>query len=222
MYFLDESKSLIKVALFLYSSIFFTTSIGSITAYVMGIYVRLVSMSKFLELKKIRKLSSQNCVHVKGVEDKNSSEVIGILTTIYQQLIDICDDVNLVYGFQTMLGFGLIFFYTLFTNLTAYTDFWNDGRLSPVTINAISFSVYFNISIASVLFTCSLLDSEVISKFAHKNSLSLTNGSLTDKKHRKAFLWHDEGDERSLNTINTSVVHLANKNTRPQDNLRPF
>lgn len=171
MFFIDESRSYIKMFLFFYSNIYFTTSVGSITSVVSGIYIRLLSISEFLTLKLNSKNTKHKFINVQEVDKTSDSKVIEILAEIYQDLVEICDEVNICYGFQTMLGFGLIFFSTLFTNFTAYIDIVNDGHLSSVTIYTMTFSVYFNFFLVSVILVCSLLEFEVCPQ---RNSRNLT------------------------------------------------
>lgn len=157
---MDRSSSLIKIFLFLYSSFYFTATVGTITSYILGTYIRLLPIGIILK-SKLKRGRNMKFIVVHEINNQNDSEVIATLAEVYHMLIDVCDDINHCYGFQTMLGFGLIFLNTLFTSFTAYTDVVNDGNLSPSTIVSIAFSAYYNFFIASVLFSCSLLEKEV-------------------------------------------------------------
>lgn len=154
-YFMD--KSLLKVPLVLYASLYFTLSVGMGASYSYGIFKRLESVNEVL----LTKLNKPGVVHVKTTNQTKEMETFAGLSQVYSILMDICDDVNLCFGFQMMLGFGIVFFYSLFTTFTGYTDFITEGTLSPTTISSIAFCVFFNFFLTLVIFTCSMLDVEV-------------------------------------------------------------
>jgi 7tm Chemosensory receptor len=154
-YFMD--KSLLRVPLVLYASLYFTLSVGSAASYNYGVYKRLESVNEVL----LTKLNQPGIIHVKTTNQTEETEVFVGLSQIYSILMNVCDDINLCFGFQMMLGFGIVFFYTLFTTFTAYTDFVSEGTLSSTTISSIAFCIFFNVFLTLVIFTCNILDKEV-------------------------------------------------------------
>jgi 7tm Chemosensory receptor len=159
-YFMEGN--LLKVPLLLYAGVYFTLSLGSATAYILAVYYRLECINEVLHIKLDQ---STTLITVKSVNQSEHDDTFVGLSQIYSALIDICDDINLSYGFQTMLGFGIIYFYTLLTTFTAYTDIVNERHLTPITISSIAFCIYYNFFLASVIFTCSMLDKEVRESF---------------------------------------------------------
>lgn len=156
MYIIDGS--LFKIPLYIYSSFYFTVTVGSITIYTWGVYIRLESVSRLLA-QTMKRSKTDGVIHVKTSED--DTKVIATLSEIYQDLIEICDDINICYGLTLMLGFGLIYFFSLFTSFTVYTDFLNVGSFTNVSVSSLGFCIYYNIVLASVILTCFLLGSEV-------------------------------------------------------------
>lgn len=161
MYFFE--RSILKVPLFIYSSLYFCLSVGSITVYIMGVYLRINSIADFLKLRLLLKslLFRGNMLVIKSKDQQDDVEVISTLMDIYNDILDTCDEINICFGFQLMIAFGIIFFYTLFTTFTAYTDLINDGCLTPSTICSTIFCIYFNLALASIIFYCILMESSV-------------------------------------------------------------
>lgn len=147
------SGSAIRVFLFSYSAVYFVMSVSVVASANAGLVLRLnsiVDIIKFeMEQEKLRN-------KIKFLEDEKASRAkVGSISEIYQKILDICDSRNRCYGAQLMLDFGFMFFYTLFTCFTAYTDFINDHKLADGTIVSSIFCVYYNAFLATVIFTCS-------------------------------------------------------------------
>lgn len=153
--------SLLKVPLYGYASLYFALSVGSVTAYITGVGVRLESINKVLKIG-LKTKASQKLLFIEAFETHKKVEIYGTLAEIYSDLMDVCDEINMCFGFQLMISFGLIFFYTLFMSFSAYTDLISGGRLTPVSISSILFCVYFNIILSSVIFICNTIEVEVI------------------------------------------------------------
>lgn len=152
--------SIIRVPLYFYASLYFSLSVGSVTVYVVGIYFRLVSMRNVLKLK-LNNFSYGRILFIDAFHRHEDVDVYGTLADIYSDLIEICDEINSCFGFQLMLSFGLVFFYSLFTSFSIYTDFVDEGRLSANTISSALFCAYFNFFLTVVILTCNLTEREV-------------------------------------------------------------
>lgn len=161
MYLLDGS--VLKIPLYIHTSCYFTLIISSVTAYTRAIFFRLETVTHILA-RIMNRSKADDVVLVKALEGKDEAEIIAALSGIYQDVIEICDDINICHGLKLMLGFGLVYFYTLFTSFTVYTDFVNVGSLTDVSLSALGFCIYYNIVLASVIFSCIELNSEVIAK----------------------------------------------------------
>lgn len=154
-YFVDSS-SLLKIPLFFYASLYLSLCIGSATVYTINVYVRLETLIEVLKTE----VKGKNVVQIKKQEISTENK-IKTSASIYCDLLDNCDAANTCFGFQMMLSFGLIFFYTLFTTFTAYTDVLNVKTLTPVTLTAGAFCLYYNALMAIVIYTCTTVGQKV-------------------------------------------------------------
>ena len=144
------TKSSLKVSLVLYSGLYFVLSVGSNSAYISGVFHHMKKTNEVMKVKLIEKSIN------------NEKDFIQLLE-IYSDLMNICDSINLTFGFPTMLGFGVVFFYSIFVAFTAYMDIVGDGKLSLITISSLGFSVYYLIFLAVVVFVSSKLNDVVSS-----------------------------------------------------------
>lgn len=160
-------KNPLKVFLYIYSSLYFTISVGTVSGSIAGAYFRLKSITEILNLKFMHKSSGKYSTStIRGVlnGDFDSADVIRALTEAYYKSIDICDEINVVFCIHMMLGFGIIFFNSLFTGFTAYKDIATGGSLSGSSVPSIVFGVYYNIVLSAIIFSCTILESEVTTK----------------------------------------------------------
>ena len=148
-YYMD--RSLLKAPLVLYAALYFTFCIGSVSAYTLAIFYRLQSINEVLQRKYLQSKAGKTIGKIRD------EKVFMVSMKVYSSLMDVCDDVNLCYGFSTMLGFGTVFFYTIFTSFTAYMDIIGSKKLLPATISSVSFCIYYNIYLSLVIFSCMVL-----------------------------------------------------------------
>lgn len=175
-----------KIPLYIYSSFYFSFSIGLVTNYILRMHARLSCISQVL--KSIFKRSDgKKIVHVEALSRNNDSKVIANLAEIYQDLIESCDEINICYGFPLMLGFGLIFFLTLFTSFTVYTDFLDGGFLTG-SYSTLGFCIYYNLILISLIVTCNRLDIGVRFHFDLSNKLFLAFDRLLKIRQVKNIL----------------------------------
>jgi hypothetical protein len=152
-YFMD--RNLLRCILVLYAGQYFIFSVGSISGFSIATYFRLKTVSKILQLKVQQSKIVQ-------VEDKAQDEkLFTVLMKSYSTVMNVCNGINLCYSFPTMLGFGVVFFFTIFTTFTAYTDVVSEKRLSVSTISSIVFCVYYNLFLVVVIGSCMILKREV-------------------------------------------------------------
>lgn len=155
-YFLNGS--LVTVLFYVYASLFYMSVNGRTSGTNAAIRDRIQTMVYFVTFKAEQELSFGN----RSLEDRKADlRVIAKLSEIYQKIADGCDERNRCQGFQLMLGFGMIFFYTLFTFFTAYVDIIREGQLSNPTISSVIFCLFFNFFVATVILTCSMTNSVV-------------------------------------------------------------
>lgn len=155
MYYFD--RSLLKIPMYLYGGIYFTLGVGSVSVYTLAIKYRLDSLTVVLK----RFLKPKGNVKFIQVLKMNDVDVISALADIYNDLMDMCDEINVCFGYQLMISFGLVFFYTLFTTFSAYTDLVNEGFLAPTTISSACFCIYCNFFLSLVIMTCSMVENLV-------------------------------------------------------------
>lgn len=156
-YFL--TGSFITILFYVYASLFYMSVNGRTSGTNAAIRDRIQTMVDFVKLKADQELNFSK----KSSEDRKTDlRVIAKLSEIYQKNADGCDERNSCQGFQLMLGFGMIFFYTLFTFFTAYIDIVRDGKLGNATISSVIFCLFFNFFVATVILTCSMTNRVVI------------------------------------------------------------
>jgi 7tm Chemosensory receptor len=156
VYYLD--CKLIKVPLLIYSSSLFCFCLGNAAGYTSAIKIRVKSLNGILE-RRARK--DEFILKVKQLKDHDNADDVGNLSEIYQKLMDGVEAINVCFSIQLMLGFGMIFFYSLFTGFTAYVDFFTQQNISAPALTSIMFSVYYNFFLFVVLLSCCLLEKEV-------------------------------------------------------------
>jgi hypothetical protein len=150
LFYMD--RSILKTSLTFYAGFYFIMCVGSITAYVAGVFYRLQSLNEVLKLKSGVTIFKNT---------KTSDNDFGKLMEIYSILMNSCDDISLIFGVPMMLGIGIVFFFSIFSNFTAYMDIAGEGKLSPLTISSVVFALYYGGFVVVVVFVCSRVTSEV-------------------------------------------------------------
>lgn len=79
-------------------------------------------------------------------------EAIRALIDVYSDLIEIGEQINICYGFPTMLAYGLTFFHTLLTFYVALKDLFNAGQIDFETISSASYSAFYNSLFTAIIF----------------------------------------------------------------------
>lgn len=150
---------ILKILLYIYGSLYFVFNLISATTFIMGAVVRLRSMREYL----VRMLNSNHdkITDVKCSVADDRVKALATLADAYNELLNFCDEINVCFGFQLMISFGLIFFYTLFTSFSAFVDFANEGCLSDIVISSILFCGYFNFVLLMIIFACYLVERQV-------------------------------------------------------------
>lgn len=171
LFFYMLEGSILKVLLYTYASVYFAFNVGSSTAYILGAAIRLSSIEDFLI--QMLNTNAKQITFVKNVNYERIN-IFENLADAYNDIMDLCDEINICYGFQLMMSFGLIFFYTLFTLFSTYMDFINEEHLSSVVITSFMFCIYYNFILSAVIISCSLIEKHVSSfcKEFYFNTLS--------------------------------------------------
>lgn len=150
--------SFLKTGLYIYSGINFALSAGSALGFINGTLIRLESVNKICESM----LSTSG--DVRKVKERNSKcdkvEIIGTLIEAYGNFVEIYDSINVCYGVPTMMGFGLLFFYSIFANFMAYKNLSTAGYLDPVTISTLLVTIYLHLFTFSIIFICEATEKE--------------------------------------------------------------
>lgn len=160
LYFLDPN--FIKAIFCLYSNFYFTLNLTTACSYGFTIIRRIQSMTNVLSNLII--IPNYKGLLISFENDEKYSEIILELMNIYGELTEICQKVNLCHGFTNMLSFGLIFFHTLFTYFVIFKDFFDEGKLSYVTITSLVYSTFYNIFLTAIILCNTVKEREVRSK----------------------------------------------------------
>jgi hypothetical protein len=159
VYYVYESA--VKVILHLYASVYFTLNIGICTVAILSVTMRLKRINAVCRAL-LRHGEYENAVmKVRSVKKQDELETIGRLYEIYSICIDVCDLINLCFMFQVMMGYGLVFFYTIFTSFTVYKDYSMNGFLTAETVVALAFCLYYNFFLILIIFMCYEAEEEV-------------------------------------------------------------
>lgn len=144
--------SYLKTGLYIYAGITYTLSVGSAIGFINGTLIRLESVNKVCESML------DNFGDVRMVKERNDKrddvEVIGTLIEIYGKLVEVYDSINFCYGIPTMMGFGILYFYTIFTSFMVYKNLSNDGCLDLVTVSTLCVVLYLHLFTLTIVFIC--------------------------------------------------------------------
>lgn len=156
VYYLDNS--LLKAFLYFYSSMYFCIGVLIHIAYSSSLYWRVASVANILK-------NLSNHSHTKRgimvVESEDIDVILMGLIEIYVDLIEICHLVNICTGLSTLLGFGLIFFHSLFTFFVVFKEAFLEGSIPVATVSGILYLIYYNFLFTSFIFLNGFKDREV-------------------------------------------------------------
>lgn len=159
------TESFLQTVLYLYSGLYFFLSVGLVVGIMNATRGRILLINTVLK-SKVKTSKNINCRH-------KNIKPLKVLMDIYRRLMETYDSINICYGISTMLGFGFLFFYTIFTNFMVYKDIMNDdGSLSGVSKVSILFSSYLHVFTTSVIYLCTLTEKNA------DETLKLLNASL--------------------------------------------
>ena len=167
-------KSLLKSLLYFYSGAYFVLSVGSVVGIMNGARIRIKVINKVLEESLITPIGIEAVDSIKKSIGRTS--VLRVSMDVYCKLMRVYDDINVCYGIPTMLGFGFLFFYSIFTSFMVYKDYSSYGGLKGVTIMSLLYSCYLHLFTSLVLFLCTLTENEAV------KTLKLLNAVLKRTK----------------------------------------
>lgn len=153
-YFVDGS--LLKACLFFYSGLYYMLSVGLVVGCMKAVTMRIKTVNSILKSL----LHQPNEVRIVKSQYNDDHEVITTVIEVYAKLNEILGKINMCYGIPTMLGLGLLFFFSIFTNFTAFKNLTTDGHLDNFTVAELIAAVYLHIFMFSVIYVCSLVKSE--------------------------------------------------------------
>lgn len=161
LYVIDEKSIIYKVILHFYSTLYLTINVGICTASILSIIIRLKRINVVCKSLLIHGDYGDTVTRVRTINKSDEMETIGKLYEIYSLCIDVCDLINLCFMFQVMLGYGLVFFHTIFVSFTVYKDFSTLGCLLPETTCSLAFCLYYNLFLILIIAMCSGAEQEV-------------------------------------------------------------
>lgn len=171
-------KSLLKAILYMYSGIYFIIGVLSVTGFTVETIIRLKTLIRVL-----------NSILNKSNLELNEDEAIRILLEICLKMKKLQCSLNAIYGFQTVLNYALLFFYTNFTIFMAFQEFRKTGDVSAFTINSFVFAMFFDIFLSSAIFACSSREQHL--REAARVSNAIIRASKDKTKIARLISLHD-------------------------------
>lgn len=112
----------------MYCGSYYVLSIGTASTFISSMFLRVRSINILLAamLKKPRNSFKKNVLR--------DIDEIENLTQAYAKVIEINKLINLVYGMPILLGYGLMFFHTIFTTFLACIDLKNNGYVGGISL----------------------------------------------------------------------------------------
>jgi hypothetical protein len=129
-----------------------------------------------------------------------------------------CDDISLIFGVPMMLGIGIVFFFSIFSNFTAYMDIAGEGKLSPLTISSVVFALYYGGFVVVVVFVCSRVTSEVSWKWIEWRSIDVL--FILDQKHSKNIEKTSQTSEKSTRNFIADFLQFSHSTPAAENHLR--
>lgn len=175
-YFIEGS--LLKAVLYFYSGLYLMLSVGSVVGLMNGV---------FLRFKTVNRVFQSLLTHKNGITAVRSNkiifsdiELIRIIVKVYEDLMKAYNSINGIFGVQTMLVFGFLFFYTIFTSFMAFKDISSLGSLNGVTIASLLMSFYLNLFSSAVLYVCAMLENEAKKTWKLSNTILKSSSNPTE------------------------------------------
>lgn len=119
---------IMKAILYLYCGIYYVISIGTTSAFLSSKFLRIRTINIHLEAMLAK---PQNSFKKSVLQDIDEIEK---LTQAYAMVIEINKLINLVFGIPILLGYGLMFFHTIFTTFLACIDLKNQGYIGGIPL----------------------------------------------------------------------------------------
>lgn len=156
VYIIDGS--ILKAGLYFYSGLYVMMSVSSVVGFVFIVSLRLRTCNKVLEF--MSHYPSNILIVTNKTGQKYDVETIGSLMEVYGKATETYELINLCYGIQTMMGFGLLFFFTIFAYFVAYRDLSTNGNLNGVTMTGLLYSLYLDAFFGAVIYISSRAEHE--------------------------------------------------------------
>ena len=153
--------SLVQVFLDLYSCVYFSINIGICTIIILSIAMKLKRVNTVCKSMLIHGDYQNSIMKVHTNENNEEIDTIAKIYEIYSICIDACDLTNLCFMFQVMIGYGLVFFFTILTSFCIYKDYSTCECLTGDTTIALSFCLYYNFILILIIFMCYEAEEEV-------------------------------------------------------------
>lgn len=153
--------SLVQVILDVYSCVYFSINIGICTVIILSIAMKLKRVNMVCKSMLIHRDYENSFMKVETIDKKEEIDTIAKIYEIYSVCIDVCDLTNLCFMFQVMLGYGIVFFFTILTSFCIYKDFSTCQCLTADTTIALGFCLYYNFILILIIFMCNEAEQEV-------------------------------------------------------------
>lgn len=184
-------RSPYRIVIYGYLSTSFSFSMMWTTMFHVAIYLRLKMINKSIETFLVKGKT-------KKISQNSADDIMISLKKIHLELMSTINQVNSIFGLQTMLRIGLNFLFNLFTFLVAYKTFYFGERhllnSAYMTMYWMSFYTAFTFLI---IFTCNRVESE--NSNIKTNICKLTN---------RLFAYHDGKNENNMKIFDIDNSHF--------------
>lgn len=156
--------SMIKSLLYFFSGFGFVIIVSAVVYFFGGIFVRIRNINANLKIM-------MNNSKVRDFSGKCGSRKIASCVQVYGKLIDANRLLNQCFGVPGMLGFGILFFFTIFASFMVFKDITTYGHLEGVTAGSVVFSLYLQIYSLTLILICHVTGEESAETVKLCNSL---------------------------------------------------
>jgi 7tm Chemosensory receptor len=172
--FYKLDRSVIKLAIYMYSGTYLLLGVGNVIGFVKTVHHRLITVNE------ICKLLVENESNIKIVKSRrNDIEVIGKLMQAYAKLMEIIDSICLCHSIQAMLAMSLVFFYSIFSLFIASKNLSELGQLDRYSIASLMLSAYLMTFMFVEVFVCIQMENEAHNILkTSRNVMKRTNDEL--------------------------------------------
>lgn len=146
-FFYWNEQKLLKTLLYFYAGLYYVSVTSLVILFASTVFIRLRNINENLQLMLEKSKAEKN-------DEKEDVDKILKFIQIFGKLTDINSSINLCYGIIFMLCYGLLFCYSIFTIFMTFKDFWDDGKVTGITLASDLFGIYFLSFDTALIYFC--------------------------------------------------------------------